>query len=78
MGDMTPIHLSIFQYDEIQKDLRGQHGIVSIIQSWKKRELGWTPAVEHQYHQNMRVRIDFWDPDAKTLFLLRYFQYVSV
>jgi len=80
MGDMTPIHLSIFQYHEIQQDLRDQHGIQSILQSWKKRELGWTPAVEYPrnpYDSRHGVRIDFWNPDAKSLFLLAYFHVLS-
>ena len=80
MGDMTPIHLSVFQYHAIQQDLKDQHGMRSITQSWKKRELGWTPAVEHPqdpFDSRHKIRIDFWDPDAKSLFLLAYFDKIS-
>ena len=77
MGEMTPIHISMLAYNEIQQDLRDHHGMRSITQSWKKRELGWTPGVEHLWHSDMRVRIDFWDPNAKSLFLLTYFHLLS-
>lgn len=72
MGEMTPLYVSMAQYEEITTDLRDHHGMKAITQSWKKRELGWTPCILDVQGYRQTVRIDFWESDAKSLFLLSY------
>ena len=77
MGDMTPLYMPKDKYAEILSDLRDHYGMKSILQSWKKQELGWTPCLMNPQGYRDVIRIDFWDPNAKSLFLLAYSHLLS-
>lgn len=72
MGDMTPIIVDEKAWETILKDLQDRHGQSIIMVSVMKRKLGWTPRAIDRWGQRPKFAIDFWEPSAKSLFLLDY------
>lgn len=71
---MTPIKLKPECYRQISDDLLQKYGQKSMLINWKKQNLGWTVRLKRDYHRDTvaEIYVDFWEEDAKSLFLLEH------
>lgn len=65
----TPIKISPEDFDKIRQDIIEKSGVVGQLSFVLKREQGWS---WRQAYIGNPVEIDFWNDNAKSMFLLSY------
>ena len=74
--------LSYRSWDKLKTKIAEDYGRTTIMISWRLREqLGFTVR-EHadynvEYDDRKPMRLDFWDDQMQTMFLLKYSDYLS-
>lgn len=77
------IALSYQDWDKLKTKIVEDYGYTTVLISWRMREqLGCTVRDHRDYsHDDWRsskpMRLDFWDEQLQTLFLLKYSDYIS-
>lgn len=74
--------ISSDQWMKLREQLISDYGISMVLLSFKmRRELGFTPR-EHTHYElgqgySSDMRLDFWDEQLQTMFLLRYSTFLN-
>jgi hypothetical protein len=71
------IKIQLSEWTEIQKTLREEYGNLALLNSWRKRTLGFTERSLQYFDSSTRryhsvLYLDFYDEVMKTFFVLKY------
>jgi hypothetical protein len=75
--------LKTYDWDKLKSKITEDYGLTTVLISWRMREqLGFTVREHYEPTEvNWRlantVRLDFWDDQLQTMFLLRYADYLT-
>jgi hypothetical protein len=76
--------LSHIAWHTLREKIIEDYGRTTIMISWRLREtLGFTVREHHDYNQDdwkarQTIRLDFWDDQMQTMFLLKYSDYLNI
>lgn len=76
--------LSHDAWEELKDKIAEDYGRTTVLISWRlKSTLGFTVREHRDYTQDEwqkrnTIRLDFWDEQLQTLFLLKYSEYINV
>ena len=78
------ITLSVSSWHKLQEKIVEDHGRTTLLISWRLRDtLGFTVREHRDYQpdaswdQENTIRLDFWDDQMQTMFLLKYSDYLN-
>jgi hypothetical protein len=75
--------LSYTAWDKLKEKITEDYGRATVLISWRLRDqLGFTVREHIEYNQedwrnSHTIRLDFWDDQMQTMFLLRYSDYLD-
>jgi hypothetical protein len=69
---LKPYKITFEEWKNIQNDILSRYGQKYTLNFALKRDLGWTPRLDQNYWSTGIVYIDFWEPEARTAFLMEY------
>lgn len=74
------ITLTMDRWHKLQEKIIEDYGRTTMLISWRlKATLGFTVREHWDHNQDeYTIRLDFWDEQLQTLFLLKYSEYINV
>jgi len=71
-------------WDDLKNKIAADYSQATVLISWRLRAtLGFTVREHHDYYSDTwdkknTIRLDFWDKNLQTLFLLKYSSFLSI